>query len=160
MSGRSGSSSLRQIIAAGLTLGAIHQTAPWPAVQAVFHALLVIGLAPEFRSPLMGALWAAAGGWVVEGTLRMYPHMGGTPFADMVVCLLVSWTLVQWPPRAPKAYWGRLGAFAVLHILLAHGMVLIAAGSHYWGYGSLWTLLTVPLWAALSYKLYLPHYRE
>jgi hypothetical protein len=160
MKRRPGPASVRHLLSAILVLGAIHQTAAWPGVQAVFHALLVIGLAPEFRSPLVAALWAAAAGWVMEGSLRMYPHLGGTALANIVVCLLVAWTLIQWPPRASRPFWARLGAFAVLHMLLVHWMVLIAAGSHAWGTGPIWTLLTVPLWAAVAFKLYLPHYRE
>jgi hypothetical protein len=126
----------------------------------VFHAFLVLGLAPEFRSTLTGALWAAAAGWVLEGSLRMYPHMGGTALANMIVCLLVAWTLLQWPPRSSRLYWARMAAFAVLHLLLVHGMVLLAAGTHAWGTGPLWTLFLVPLWATVAFKLYLPHYRE
>jgi hypothetical protein len=160
MTGRSVSSSLRPLLVAVLSLGAIHQTASWPGLQAACQAFLVIGLAPEFKSPLVGALWAAAAGWVLEGSLRMYPHMGGTALANMIVCLLVHWTLVQWPPRERYAFWGRLGAFAVLHLLLVHGAVLVAAGAHAWGTGPIWTLLLVPLWGTLALKLYLPHYRE
>ncbi len=153
-------SPLRHVLVAVLTLGAIHQTAPWPGLQAVLHAFLVIGLAPMFRSSLVGVLWAAAAGWVLEGSLRLYPHLGGTALANMIVCLLMGWTLRQWPPRSAKPYWGRLAAFAVLHILLVHGLVFFAAGSHVWGTGPLWTLLLVPLWATASFRLYVPHYRE
>lgn len=160
MNRRPSSTSVRHLLVTALTLGAIHQTAPWPGFQAVFHTFLVIGLAPGFRSPLVGALWAALAGWVLEGSLRMYPHMGGTALANMIVCLLVGWTFIQWPPRSSKPYWGRLAAFAVLHILLVHAMVLIAAGSHVWGSGPIWTLLAVPAWAAVSFKLYLPRHRE
>ncbi len=157
---RSPSTSLRHVLLSLLTLGAVHQTAAWPGVQAAFHAFLVLGLAPEFRSSLVGALWAAAAGWVLEGTLRMYPHMGGTALANMLLCLAVAWTLAQWPPRSSRAYWARLGAFAAVHLLLVHGLVLLAAGSHGWGSGPLWTLLSVPLWASIAFKLYRPHYRE
>jgi hypothetical protein len=160
MTRRSASTSLSHILLTVLSLGAVHQTAAWPGVQAVFHAFLVLGLAPEFRSPLLGALCAAAAGWVLEGSLRMYPHMGGTALANMIVCLLVGWTLIQWPPQSSKPYWIRMAAFAVLHILLVRGFVLLAAGSHNWGTGPLWTLLLVPLWATVAFKLYLPHYRE
>lgn len=152
--------SLRHVLVAVLSLGAIHQTAAWPGVQAVFHAFLVLGLAPEFRSPLIGALWASAAGWVLEGSLRMYPHMGGTALANMIVCLLAAWTLTQWPPSSPKPYWVRMGAFTVVHILLVRGMVLLAAGAYVWGSGPIWTLVLVPLWASVSFKLYLPHHRE
>jgi len=154
------SSSLRHILVAVLSLGAIHQTAAWPGVQAVCHAFLVLGVAPEFRSPLFGALWAGAAGWVLEGSLRMYPHLGGTALANMLVCLAVAWTLIQWPPRSTQLYWVRMGAFAVLHLLLVHGLVSFAAGAHTWGSGPLWTLVLVPLWATVAFKLYLPHYRE
>ena len=157
---RPASTSLRHVLVAILSLGAVHQTAAWPGVQAVFQAFLVLGLAPEFRSPFVGALWAGAAGWVLEGSLRMYPHMGGTALANMVVCLLVHWTLIQWPPLSSKAYWARLAAFAALHALLVHGLVLFAAGSHAWGTGPIWTLLLVPFWAAIAFKLYLPHHRE
>lgn len=160
MIGRSASSSIRQVLVAVLSLGMVHQTAAWPGAQAVIHAFLVLGLAPEFRSPLIGACWAAVAGWVLEGSLRMYPHMGGTALANMIVCLLVAWTLIQWPPRSTKPYWARMGAFAVLHILLVRWMVLLAAGSHDWGTGPIWTLLLIPVWATVAFKLYLPHYRD
>lgn len=156
----SASTALRRFLLAFVCLGAIHQTAPWPGIQAVFHVLLVLGLAPEFRSPLVGTLWAAAAGWVLEGSLRMYPHMGGTALANMIVCLLVAWTLIQWPPRSVKPYWARMGAFAVLHLLLVHGAVLLAAGSHKLGPGPAWTLLSLPLWGTVAFKLYHPHPRE
>ena len=154
------SAALRHLLVTVLTLGAVHQTAPWPGVQAVLHAFLVLGLAPEFRSPLIGALWAAAAGWVLEGSLRMYPHLGGTALANMIVCLLVAWTLSQWPPRSSKHYWARMGGFAGLHILLVRGLVLLAAGASAWGTGPIWTLLFVPLWATFAFKLYHPHHRE
>lgn len=156
---RPASASFRHVVVAILGLGAVLQTAAWPGVQAVFHTFLVLGLAPEFRSPLIGALWAAAAGWVLEGSLRMYPHLGGTALANMIVCLLAAWTLVQWPPRSSKPYWARMGAFAVLHILLIRGLVLFAAGAYTWGSGPIWTLLLVPLWASVAFKFYFPHHR-
>jgi hypothetical protein len=48
----------------------------------------------------------------------------------------------------------------LLHLLLVHGLVGFAAGAHTWGSGPLWTLVMVPLWATVAFKLYLPHYRE
>ena len=159
MNRRPAATSVRPLLAL-LSLGVVHQTAVWPGLQAVIHAFLDLGLAPEFRSPLIGVFWAAAAGWVLEGSLRMYPHMGGTALANMLVCLLVAWTLIQWPPRSSRHYWARMGAFAVLHILLVRGLVFLAAGAHVWGTGPVWTLLLVPLWASVSFKLYLPHYRE
>lgn len=160
MSPRAASPSFRHTIVAILALGAVHQTAAWPGVQAVFHAFLVVGLAPDFRSPLVAALWAAAAGWVLEGSLRMYPHMGGTALANMIVSLLAMWTLTQWPPRDLKPYWVRMAAFALLHLLLVHALVRFAAGSHVWGTGPIWTLVLVPLWGTLAFRLHVPHYRD
>ena len=160
MSHRPASILVRQLLLALLSLGAIHQTAVWPGVQAVFHVFLVLAVAPEFHSPLVGALWAAAGGWVLEGTLRMYPHMGGTALANMIVCLLAGWSLVQWPPSSSRHYWIRLGAFTVLHYLLVHATVLVAAGVHTWGAEQAWALVLLPLWGTVAFRLHSPHPRE
>jgi hypothetical protein len=78
----------------------------------------------------------------------------------MLVCLVIAWTLIQWPPRSARLYWGRMAAFALLHLLLVHGLVSFTAGAHAWGSGPLWTLLLVPVWATVAFRLYLPHYRE
>lgn len=160
MSHRPAPTLVRQVLIAALCLGAIHQTAVWPAIQSIFLVFLVLGVAPEFHSPLVGALWAAAAGWVLEGTLRMYPHMGGTALANMIVCLIAAWTLVQWPPLSSRHYWLRLAAFTVVHYFLVHGLVLVAAGIHTWGLDQAWALATVPLWGTLAFKLHLPHRRE
>jgi len=53
-----------------------------------------------------------------------------------------------------------MAAFAVLHILLVHLAVRIAAGPHAWGTGPVWTLVLVPVWATAAFKLYRPHYRK
>jgi len=141
---------------AAISLGCIHLTAPWPGLQAVVHAMLVLALAPDFRSPLVAMLWAAAAGWVLEGSLRIYPHLGGTALANMTICLILRWTLAQWPPRERNPYWGRMAAMTVLHGLLIHGMVRLASGPHAWGYGTLWALASVPLWATLSFRIHRP----
>lgn len=146
----------RQILISTLTLGGIHICAPWPGPQSVLHVLLVLGLAPDFRSPLTGMLWAAAAGWVLEGSLRLYPHLGGTALANMTMLLIVRWTLMQWPPRARYLYWGRMAILAVFHYLLIYVLVRLAAGSHLWGWGVLWTLFSVPLWATLAFRLHRP----
>lgn len=73
MSRTGGSPVLRHLGVCTLLAGGLFYTAPWPGVQAAFNAALVLGLAPEFRSPLVGLLWSAAAGWILEGTLRVYP---------------------------------------------------------------------------------------
>jgi hypothetical protein len=152
--------SVRQTLLAILCLGCIQQTSPWPGIQAVFHVCLVLGLAPLFQSPLVGGLWAVAAGWVLEGTLHTYPHMGGTAFANLNLCFAAHWALAQWPPRELKPFWGRLAILVIAHALLVHLMVRIAAGPHAWGLGWLWAFLFVPIWGTLSYRLYRPILRR
>ena len=95
---------IRAEVFAGLALAAIFLTAPWPNVQAVFHALLVVGLAAQARSPLATALLACAAGWIVEGTLRVVPHMGGTPLADMLVALSARLFMARAPGGRVRGY--------------------------------------------------------
>ncbi len=160
MSASSTSPTFRHLLFVLLTLGGIYHAAPWPTVQAVLNAFLVLGLAPEFRSPLVGAFWSAAAGWVLEGTMRAYPHLGGTALGNLTVTLLAVWVLAQWPPSQRKAFWARLAALAVVHALLVHLAVRLACGPHSWGSGWLWTLLTVPLWGTVAFKLHQPLYRR
>jgi len=143
-----------------LCLGAIHQLSPWPGPQAAFQGFLVLAVASGFESPLVALLWAAAGGWLLEGSLRMYPHMGGTALANMLVCLVAQWHFKQRPPDHRVSYWGQLAAFALGHTLLVHGLVRYAAGPHAWGWGWLWTLVTIPLWGSVSLRLHLPARRR
>ncbi|HNX93993.1 MAG TPA: hypothetical protein PKL14_02435 [Holophaga sp.] len=147
---------VRHAFLAALALALIPLTASWPGLQWLFHAILVVALVPEFRSPLIAMLWAAAAGWAVEGVLRFYAHTGGTPLADMTLCLLVRWTLIHWPPQERHAFWGRMLVFAVLHFLLVHATVRLAAGPHAWGYGLFWTLPTIPLWGDLAFRIHRP----
>ena len=151
---------VRRFLLALICLGAIHFLAPWPGPQAVLHIFLVLGLAPGFRSPLVGMCWAAAGGWVLEGTLRLYPHLGGTPFADMLICLLAFSLALRWPPHTLKPFWGRQAALLVLHTLLANLCVSFASGSHRWGTGWLWSLVLIPAWATLALRLHPPIHRK
>ncbi len=151
---------VRRLIFVLLVLGGIYHTAPWPALQAVLNAFLVLGLAPEFRSPLVGACWAAAAGWVLEGAMRAYPHLGGTALANLIVALIAGWALTQWPPSHRKAFWTRLAALALFQSLLIHFAVRIACGPHPWGWGWLWTLLAVPLWGTVAFKLHQPIHRR
>ena len=160
MSTSSASPTLRHLALVLLTLGGLHFLAPWPALQAVCNAFLVLGLAPEFRSPLVGACWAAAAGWVVEGTLRAYSHLGGTALANILALLIAAWALSQWPPSQRRAFWTRLAALAMFHAVLIHFSVRVACGPHPWGWGGFWTLVTVPLWGSVAFKLHRPIHRR
>jgi hypothetical protein len=151
---------LRRHAIALVALAGIHLAAPWPVVQTVFHVFLVLGLAPGFSTPIQGLLWAAAAGWVLEGSLRIYPHMGGTALANMLVALLGYLLLLQWPPHSRNPFWGRMAAQAMVHYLLVNILVRFAAGPHVWGYGWLWAILSIPLWATLALRLQTPIHRR
>ena len=160
MSSPTGAPLVRRFLLAVLCLGGIHYTAPWPGPQAVLNTFLVLGLAPGFNSPLAGMAWAAAGGWVLEGTLRLYPHLGGTAFGNMLACLLAFVLLLRWPPHTLKPYWGRQAVLVIVHALLIHGSVRFAAGPHAWGTGWLWSLVLIPAWATLALRLHPPLHRK
>lgn len=160
MSNPTGNPKIRRFVLALLCLGSIHYAAPWPGIQAMLHSFLVLGLAPGFSSPLAGLLWAAAGGWVLEGTLRLYPHLGGTALANMTMCLLAYGLLLRWPPHTPKPYWGRQAGLVIVHTLLVHIVVRLSSGPHAWGTGWLWSLLLIPLWATLALRLHPPIHRR
>lgn len=143
----------RQNLLCAAALGLIFLSAPFPQLQLVLHAMLVLALAPRPGAPLAGALWALAAGWALEGSLRLLPHLGGTPWADMTVTLLAGWMAGRWPLEGLKGWLGRLAAFSLLQALLAHGAVRVASGPHPWGWGWLWTLLFVPFWGWLTWRL-------
>jgi len=143
----------RQHLLCAAALGLLVLTAPFPMVQVVLHAVLVLALAPRSGEPLSGALWALAAGWALEGTLRLYPHLGGTAWADLSLVLLAGWMAGRWPLEGLKGWLVRLAGLGVLHTLLVHGAVTLAAGSHPWGWGWLWTLLALPLWGWLTWRL-------
>ena len=134
-------------------LGLTILSAPFPSVQLILHAMLVVALAPRAGAPLSGALWALAAGWAMEGTLRLYPHLGGTAWADMTLSLLAGWMIGRWPLESLKGWWSRLASLSLLHVLLMHGAVRLAAGPHPWGWGWFWILASVPLWGWLTWRL-------
>ncbi|WP_005031883.1 hypothetical protein [Holophaga foetida] len=139
-----------------LCFAAIILSSPWPGPQAIFQAFLVLAVASGFESPLVAMLWAAAGGWILEGSLRMYPQMGGTALANMTLCALTQWHFKNRPPDHKTSYWGQLAAFSLGHFVLTHLLVRLTAGPHAWGMGWLWVLLTIPVWGTLSLRLHLP----
>jgi hypothetical protein len=156
----SGAPGVRRFVLALLCLAGIQFTAPWPGPQAVLNTFLVLGLGPGFASPLAGMAWAAAAGWVLEGSLRLYPHLGGTAFGNMLACLLAFSLLLRWPPHTLKPFWGRQAVLVVVHTLLVQGAISFAAGAHAWGYGWLWSLLLIPAWATLALRLHPPLHRK
>jgi len=147
---------LRQNLLCAAGLAAVLLTSPFPSLQAVVHAALVLALAPRIGAPLSGALWALAAGWAVELSLRLPPHLGGTAWADLTVVLIAGWTATRWPLDGLKDWLARLAALAALHVLLLHGMVRLAAGPHPWGWSWLWTLLSLPFWGWGVWRLLHP----
>ena len=128
----------RQNLLCAAALGLVALGAPFPALQAVFHAALVLALAPRAGSPLFGAL---------------YPHLGGTAWADLTLALLAGWMAGRWPLEGLKGWLARLAALSVLHALLVHGAVRVATTAHPWGWGWFWALLSVPAWGWLAWRL-------
>lgn len=149
----SGPSPLRQNLLCASALGLLFLSAPFPQVQTVLHALLVLGLAPRSEAPLAGALWALTAGWIVEGTLRLLPHLGGTAWADLTLVLFAGWMAGRWPLEGLRGWLLRLAGLSVLHFVAVHAAVALAAGPHPWGWGWFYTLLSLPLWGWLSWRL-------
>lgn len=143
---------VRHALASALALGGIFFTAPWPSVQGIFHAFLVLGLAPQSNSLLLACLWSAAAGWLLEGTLRLYPVLGGTAWADLTLTIASVLLLRRWPADRLWIRWGQLAVFATLHGLAVHAAVRLASGPHPWGSGWIWGLVTVPLWGTLVHR--------
>lgn len=141
----------RALAAATLVLGIV-LLAPWPGPQALLHVALVLGFSLDPASALLTAVWAAAGGWALEGTLRIYPHLGGTPWADMSVALLARLLLLEWPMDSLKTWLGRQALLAALWILLVHFAVRLAAGPHLWGETWIWIALGLPLWGWITWR--------
>lgn len=154
----SGTRTLPLTLLSTASLGGVLLLAPWPGPQGVPHAFLVLGLAPLFRSPLTGALWAVASGWALESSLRIYPHLGGTAFANLHLCLLVHFLWRLWPPHRRIAGLAQLAAFTLLHLLLVHLFVRVAAGPHHWGTGWIWALAALPAWGLITLRLQRPAY--
>jgi hypothetical protein len=146
-------SAIRQNLLCAAALGLVSLSAPFPRVQIVIHALLVLALAPRPGAPLPGALWALAAGWALESSLRLFPHLGGTAWADLTMVLLTGWMAGRWPVESLKGWLIRLLPLGLLHALFVHGAVRLAAGPHPWGSGWFWTLLSIPLWGWLAWRL-------
>ena len=143
---------IRHALATLLGLGGIFLAAPWPSVQGVLHTFLVLGLAPQSGNLLLACLWSTAAGWLLEGTLRIYPVLGGTAWANMTLTIAAAFLAKRWPAERLWVKWGQLALLAALHGLTVHAAVRMASGPHPWGSGWIWGLATVPLWGTLVHK--------
>ena len=141
-------------------LGLLHALAPWPGPQYAVMAFLVLGLAPGFPSMLSAVLWAAAAGWVLEGSLRLHPHLGGAALGNMLAAMLAAWLLVHWPPHTRKFFLARLAGLVLCQALLVHAFARLASGPHVWGSGWLWALVLVPIWGDAALRLVEPAHRR
>lgn len=146
-------SATRQNLLCAAALGLIVLSAPFPGFQAIPHVMLVLALAPRPGAPLVGALWALAAGWTLEGSLRLYPHLGGTAWADLSMTLLTGWMAGRWPLEGLKGWLARLVSLSLLHALLVHGAVRLATAPHPWGWGWFWALVSAPLWGWFAWRL-------
>lgn len=151
---------IRHGLVCAVVLGSVFVCAPWPSVQGVLHALLVLGLAPQAGNLLTASLWAGAAGWVVEGTLRTYPVLGGTAWADLTVVAAAFLLRRLWPAERLGVAWGQLAALTLLQGLAIHAAVRWAAGPHPWGGAWLWALAAVPLWGTLVHRFQTRPHRD
>jgi len=139
-----------------LGLGGLYLLAPWPGPQAVVHAFIVLGIAPGLRSPLRCALLAATAGWVLESALRIYPGMGGTPLGDMLCALMLWYSLSVGPPEKPFTYYIQIILAIIVHSFVVYFFVGLASGLHPLGTGWQWTLIFLPVWGPLAWRLFKP----
>lgn len=147
---------LRMGLVATLGLTVMYVLAPWPGPQAVVHSYIVLGLAPELRSYLNCTILAALAGWVLELGLRTYSGMGGTALGNMACAIMLWYSLSISPPERPFTYYLQLVLGVALHTLLVHFCVSAASGIHAWGFGWQWSLVLLPVWGPLAWRLYRP----
>lgn len=139
-----------------LGLGGLYLLAPWPGPQAVVHSFIVLGIAPGLRTPMRCTLLVAAAGWVLESALRIYPGMGGTPLGNMVCALLLWYSLSIGPPERRFTYYVQIVLAIILHSFVVYFFVRIASGQHPLGTGWQWSLIFLPIWGPLAWRLYRP----
>lgn len=127
-------------------------TAPWPRLQLILHVLTVVALAPDFRNYLITGLIASASGWALEGSLKLYPRLGGSPWAALTVALVAAFLAEHWPPDSRFRWMTRQLGLAFGLFLLTEGMVYLAAGSLPTGRPWLWVFGSWPVWAYLTWR--------
>jgi len=148
----------RRGLVATLALAVMFSLAPWPGPQAVVHSFIVLGLAPELRSYLSCTVLAALAGWTLELGLRTYAGMGGTALGDMVCALLLWYSLSVSPPERQFTYCLQLALGVMAQMLLVHFCVSAASGIHAWDHGWHWSLVLLPVWGPMAWRLYRPRH--
>jgi hypothetical protein len=134
----------------------LYLLAPWPGPQAVVHVFIVLGIAPELRTPLYCAFLAAFAGWLLELALRTYPVLGGTAMGNMACALVLWYSLSVSPPEKPFVYYLQLALATLLHAVAVRFFVNVASGPHVLGYGWQWSLVLLPAWGAVAWRFYSP----
>ena len=143
-----------------LCLASLCFLSPWPGPQTVLHVFVVVGLAPVARTHFTCALLAGTAGWIVEASLRAYPVMGGTAVGNMACAIMLWHSLSISPPAKPFNYYLQLLLAVVLHTVFVHLAVTAASGHHALGYGWQWSLVFLPLWGPLAWRLYTPPHQR
>lgn len=139
---------------AGLGTTLLWLLAPWPVAQAVLHGAVVVAVLPLLKAPLSSGLWALAAGWVVDLSLRVQPHPGGTPWADLTLVLFLRWAVRMWPPPDRAGYVVRLLGGLLLHGLLQQLALTLANGPHAWGTAWLWAVAAGLAWGVWGDRLF------
>lgn len=127
-------------------------TAPWPRLQLILHVITVVALAPDPRGYLLTGLLAAASGWALEGSLKLYPRLGGSPWAALTLALVAAFLAEHWPPDSRFRWMIRQLGLALGLFLLTQVMVYLAAGTMPSAKTWLWVFISWPLWAYLTWR--------
>ncbi len=141
-----------RILVALLGVAGVLATAPWPRLQLIVHVITVVALAPDPRGYLATGLVAATSGWALEGSLKLYPRLGGSPWAALTIALIAAFLAEHWPPESRLRWMIRMLGLSLGLFLLTQGMVFLAAGSLPTARPWLWVFGTLPLWAYLAWR--------
>ncbi len=131
---------------------AVLLAAPWPRLQLILHVITVVALAPDPRSYLVTGLLAAAPGWALEGSLKLYPRLGGSPGAALTMALVAAFLAEHWPPDSRFRWMIRQLGLALGLFLFTQAMVYLAAGTMPSAKAWPWVVLSWPLWAYLTWR--------
>ncbi len=139
----------------GAAILAVFPLAPWPRVQLALHAAIVVAICVDPRNYLVSALLAAASGWVLEASLKLLPHLGGTAWAAMSVAILASFLAEHWPTETLNVWLLRCLGLTVVLLLATHLGLRIATGvPHHFGQGWSFAFVSLPLWAWQTWRLH------
>lgn len=141
---------IRLISTSTICILGLKYTSQWPIIQNILHIFLILGLIPSYKSITTGIMLSALGGWILESSLKLYPKLGGTALANMIMCLLIFYLSIDWPISNLKSYFGRQSVLLVIHTLIIHIAIYYTSGFHVWDSGWFWSLCLLPIWGYIA----------